>query len=48
MEVHTHPDTAYADAHQTIDVETFAGIVKDASILSQLEGLFQQELAQEK
>ena len=48
MEVHTHPDTAYSDAHQTIDVETFAGIVKDASILSQLEGLFQQVLAQEK
>ena len=41
MEVHTHPDTAYSDAHQTIHVETFAGIVKDASILSQLEPLFQ-------
>ena len=48
MEVHTHPDTAYSDAHQTIDVETFAGIVKDASILSQLEGLFQPVTAQEK
>jgi 3-deoxy-7-phosphoheptulonate synthase len=48
MEVHSHPDTAYSDAHQTIDVETFEGIVKDASILSRLEGLFQQELAQEK
>lgn len=43
MEVHTHPDTAYSDAHQTIDVETFAGIVKDASILAQLESLFEQE-----
>ena len=42
MEVHTHPDTAYSDAHQTIHVETFAGIVKDASILSQLEPLFSE------
>ena len=40
MEVHSNPDTAYSDAQQTIDVETFAGIVQDASILSQLEGLF--------
>ncbi len=43
MEVHSHPDTAYSDAHQTIDVDTFAGIVKDASILGQLENLFPQE-----
>ena len=41
MEVHSHPDTAYSDAQQTIDVETFEGIVRDAAILSQLEGLFQ-------
>ncbi len=47
MEVHSHPDTAYSDAHQTIDVETFAGIVKDASILSQLEGLFPRAVAAE-
>jgi 3-deoxy-7-phosphoheptulonate synthase len=40
MEVHSSPDTAYSDAHQTIEVETFEGIVKDASILSQLEALF--------
>lgn len=40
MEVHSNPDTAYSDAHQTIDIETFEGIVKDATILSQLEGLF--------
>ena len=48
MEVHSDPDTAYSDAHQTIDVETFAGIVKDASILSQLESLFQPVLADKK
>ena len=48
MEVHSHPDTAYSDAHQTIDVETFAGIVQDASILSQLEDLFQPVLAGKK
>jgi len=40
LEVHTHPDTAYSDAQQTIDVETFEGVVKDASILSQLDPLF--------
>jgi 3-deoxy-7-phosphoheptulonate synthase len=37
MEVHTHPDTAYSDAPQTIDVETFEGIVKDAEILGRLD-----------
>ena len=42
MEVHTHPDTAYSDAQQTIDVETFHGIVKDASILGQLDSLFDE------
>lgn len=40
MEVHSSPDTAYSDAHQTIDVETFEGIVRDATVLSRLEGLF--------
>ena len=40
MEVHTQPDTAYSDAQQTIDIGTFSGIVKDASILVQLENLF--------
>ena len=48
MEVHTHPDTAYSDAHQTIDVETFEGIVKDASILNQLEGLFEPVVVAKK
>ena len=40
MEVHTHPDTAYSDAQQTIDVETFSGIVKDIEILGALESIF--------
>ena len=40
MEVHTQPDTAYSDAQQTIDIGTFSDIVKDASILVQLENLF--------
>lgn len=40
MEVHSNPDSAYSDAHQTIDVDTFEAIVRDASILSQLERLF--------
>jgi 3-deoxy-7-phosphoheptulonate synthase len=40
VEVHTHPDTAYSDAQQTIDVETFEGIVKDAAVLRSLEPLF--------
>jgi 3-deoxy-7-phosphoheptulonate synthase len=39
MEVHTHPDRAYSDAQQTIDVETFEGIVKDAEILGRLAGV---------
>lgn len=41
MEVHTHPDTAYSDAQQTIDVETFAAIVEDGAVLRQLEPLFE-------
>ncbi len=40
MEVHTHPDTAYSDAQQTVDVETFRGIVRDAALLRQLDPLF--------
>ena len=40
MEVHTHPDTAYSDAQQTIDVETFAGVVKDIEVLGALESIF--------
>ena len=37
IEVHTNPETSYSDAGQTIDVETFRGIVRDAEILRQLE-----------
>jgi 3-deoxy-7-phosphoheptulonate synthase len=44
MEVHTHPDTAYSDAQQTIDVETFRGIVKDAEVLQKLESLFETSI----
>ena len=40
MEVHIQPDNAYSDAQQTIDVETFSGIVKDVRVLDQLESLF--------
>jgi len=40
VEVHTHPDTAYADAQQTIDVETFGGIVEDADVMRNLAPLF--------
>lgn len=40
MEVHTHPDTAYSDALQTIDVETFSAIVEDSVVLRQLEPIF--------
>jgi 3-deoxy-7-phosphoheptulonate synthase len=36
LEVHTHPDTAYSDAPQTIDVETFGGIVEDADLMRRL------------
>jgi 3-deoxy-D-arabino-heptulosonate 7-phosphate (DAHP) synthase len=40
LEVHTHPDTAYSDAPQTIDVETFGGIVEDADLMRRLPDLF--------
>jgi 3-deoxy-7-phosphoheptulonate synthase len=40
LEVHTHPDTAYSDAPQTIDVETFGGIVEDADLMRRLPNLF--------
>jgi 3-deoxy-D-arabino-heptulosonate 7-phosphate (DAHP) synthase len=39
MEVHTHPETSYSDANQTIDVETFRGIVRDAELLRRLDPL---------
>jgi 3-deoxy-7-phosphoheptulonate synthase len=40
IEVHDHPDTAYTDAQQTIDVETFAGVVEDAEVMRGLAPLF--------
>jgi 3-deoxy-7-phosphoheptulonate synthase len=40
MEVHVHPDTAYSDAQQTIDVETFRGIVDDVEVMRKLAPLF--------
>ncbi len=43
IEVHTHPETAYSDARQTISVETFRGIVKDTEQLRSLEPLFELE-----
>ena len=40
IEVHTHPDTAYTDAPQTIDVGTFEGIVRDVEVMRALPPLF--------
>ena len=40
MEVHSHPETSYSDAEQTIDVATFRGIVEDAAVLRSLAPLF--------
>jgi len=41
VEVHTHPETAYSDAQQTIDVETFRGIIRDVELLQSLEPFFE-------
>ncbi|MFQ5792201.1 MAG: 3-deoxy-7-phosphoheptulonate synthase [Acidobacteriota bacterium] len=41
LEVHTHPETAYSDAPQTIGVETFRGVVRDAEVLRKLEPVFE-------
>jgi 3-deoxy-7-phosphoheptulonate synthase len=40
VEVHVHPDSAYSDAQQTIDVETFRGIVQDVEVMRNLAPLF--------
>jgi 3-deoxy-7-phosphoheptulonate synthase len=40
IEVHNHPDTAYTDAQQAIDVETFAGVVEDVAVMRGLAPLF--------
>lgn len=37
IEVHTDPNTAYSDGSQTITVEDFGGIVRDAQIIGGLE-----------
>lgn len=39
IEVHTHPDTAYTDPRQTVDIPTFEGIVRDRHALGKLERL---------
>jgi len=39
MEVHTHPETSYSDAAQTIDVDTFRGIARDVALLKGLDPL---------
>jgi 3-deoxy-7-phosphoheptulonate synthase len=39
LSVHTHPDTAYTDAPQTIDIATFEGIVKDVEVMRALPPL---------
>jgi len=40
IEAHTHPETAYSDSRQTIDLATFRGIAKDIVCLKGLEPLF--------
>ena len=40
IEAHTHPETAYSDSRQTIDLDTFRGIAKDIEYLRGLEPLF--------
>jgi 3-deoxy-7-phosphoheptulonate synthase len=40
IEVHTHPETAYSDAQQTIGVDTFRGVIRDIELLRGLEPLF--------
>jgi 3-deoxy-7-phosphoheptulonate synthase len=39
IETHTAPATSYSDADQTIDLSTFAGVVRDAEVIARLEGL---------
>ncbi len=39
IEVHTAPDTAYSDGAQTISVEDFEGIGRDAELIAGLEDL---------
>jgi 3-deoxy-7-phosphoheptulonate synthase len=37
VEAHNDPNTAYSDGAQTVDIQTFSGIVKDAEVLGKLE-----------
>ncbi len=37
--VHTHPDTAYTDPMQTVDIPTFEGIQRDRAKISEFEAL---------
>ena len=39
LEVHTHPDTAYTDPRQTVDVPTFEGIQRDRAKFRELEAI---------
>lgn len=39
IEVHTHPETAYTDPRQTVDVATFEGIVRDQRAIRELDRL---------
>ena len=39
VECHTDPDTAYSDGSQTITVDDFEGIGRDAAVLAGLEPL---------
>ena len=36
VETHTHPDTSYTDADQTIDIATLAGIAADMAAIAAL------------
>ena len=37
--VHTHPDTAYTDPMQTVDIPTFEGIQRDRAKISEFEAI---------
>ena len=39
LEVHTHPDTAYTDPMQTVDIPTFEGIQRDLAKINEFEAL---------
>lgn len=39
LEVHTHPDTAYTDPMQTVDIPTFEGIQRDLVKIGEFEAI---------